>query len=359
MKIGIILHPYGEDKPAGLGRFIFELVKAMLEADSHNQYILFLKNKPKALPQFTGSNWKIEVLGEGRLWLENLRKKPQADIYIFNTPVMPFFWRPKKSIVIAFDFAYKHLTPRNFKEWLVSKTLGWYHGFSIRRANMIVATSEATKRDIIRFFKIPENKIQVIYTGFNKICDIGPKPLDVPRPYFLFTGVIKQRKNVLNLVKGFKEFDQKHSGYNLVIAGNAGGDYADEVRKHFSENNLAERVLMLGYVSDAELSYLYKNALAFAFPSFVEGFIGLPILEAMDCWLAVLASKTSPLAEIGGKNSAVFADPDRPEDIAAGLEKLAFDEKLRSELIQNGYILSQRFSWPRAAKEINILLGKL
>lgn len=359
MKIGIILHPYGEDRPAGLGRYIFELTKAMLEADAQNEYILFLKKKPKILPQFPGANWKIEILGEGRFWLEDLSKIPQADVYIFNTPVMPFFWRPKKSIVIAFDFAYKHLALHNFKERITSIILGWYHGFSLRKADIVVATSEATKRDIIKFFKIPANKIQVIYTGFNKICDIIPKPLNVPKPYFLFIGVVKQRKNALNLVKGFKEFGKKHSGYNLVIAGNASGEYADEIRKYISDNTLTEKVLMLGYVSDAELSFLYKNALAFTFPSFVEGFIGLPILEAMDCGLPVLASRTSPLAEIGGKNSAIFVDPDNPVSIADGLEKLAFDENLRNELIQNGYILSQRFSWKRAAKEINILLGEL
>ena len=359
MKIGIILHPYGEDKPAGLGRYIFELARAMLETNSENQYIIFLKNKPKSPPQFPGTNWRMEVLGGGRLWLENLRKKTQADVYVFNTPVMPLFYKPKKSVVIAFDFAYKHLAARNFKEVLIDRILSWYHGFSLKKADTIVATSAQTKRDIISFFKIPENKIQVIYTGFNKICDIVPKPIDVPKPFFLFTGVVKQRKNALNLVRGFEIYDQRNPGYYLVIAGNAEGEYAESIRKFTKEKNLVGKVLLLGYVSDSELSFLYKNALAFAFPSFVEGFIGLPILEAMDCGIPVLASNTSPLYEVGGKDSAVFVDSDDPEDIAHGLEKLIFDENLRKELIQNGHTLSQRFSWPRAAKEMNALLARL
>lgn len=359
MKIGIILYPYGEDRPAGLGRYIFELTKAMLEADSQNEYIIFLKTHPKIPPRFSGTNWKVEVLNGKWLWLENLRKKSQADIYIFNTPVMPIFWRPKKSIVIAFDFAYKHLTLRTFKEWLFSKILGWYHGFSLKKADMIVATSEQTKRDILSFFKIPGDKIQVIYTGFNKICVISPKPIAVPKLYFLFTGVVKQRKNVLNLVKGFGRFNKEHPKHYLVIAGNAEGEYADEVRQYIKTYELSEKVSLLGYVQDEQLSFLYKNALAFAFPSFVEGFIGLPILEAMDCGLPVLASNTSTLAEVGGKNSAVFVDPDSVEDIAKGLEKIAFDENFRNELIQNGYILSQRFSWARAANEMRILLEKI
>ena len=359
MKIGIILNPYGENKPAGLGRFIFELTRAMVEADQQNQYIIFLKKKPETIPQFPGTNWQIEILGGGKLWLENLKNKTQADVYIFNTPVMPVFYKPKKSVVIAFDFAYKHLAARNFKELLVDRILGWYHGFSLKKADIIVATSEQTKRDIIRFFKIPENKIQVIYTGFNKICDMVPESIDVPKPFFLFTGVVKQRKNALNLVKGFEIFSKENPGHYLIIAGNAEGEYADSIRKFIEEKNLGGKVLLLGYVSDEQLSFLYKNALAFVFPSFVEGFIGLPILEAMDCGLPVIASNTSPLLEVGGKNSAIFVDPDDPKDITRGLEKLAFDENLRKELIQNGRIESQRFSWSRAAKEMSELLSKM
>jgi len=240
-----------------------------------------------------------------------------------------------------------------------AKILIWYHGFSLKKSDVIVATSEQTKRDIVNFFDIPESKIQIIYTGFNKICDIAPQVLSVPKPYFLFTGVVKQRKNAFNLIKGFELFDNKYPGHNLVFAGNAEGEYADEIRRYIKEKDLSGKALLLGYISDGELSFLYKSARAFAFPSFVEGFIGLPILEAMDCGLPVLASNTSPLAEIGGNSSAVFVDPEKPEDISRGLEKIAFDESARQALIENGYILSQRFSWPRAAKEIKTLVEKI
>lgn len=359
MKIGIILHPYGEGKPAGLGRFIFELTKALLEADAKNQYTLFIKEAPETAPNFPGTNWKIEILGSSRWWLENLQRKPKADVYIFNTPVMPLFWRPKKSIVIAFDFAYKHLTGMSARERIVAQALEWYHGHSLKKADLIVATSEATKRDIINFFKISADKIRVVYTGFNRICDIVPVAVRVPKPFFLFTGVVKKRKNVLNIIKGFAEFDKKNPGYNLIIAGSAAGEYAGEARQFVSERGLREKVLFLGYVSDSELSFLYKNAAAFVFPSLIEGFIGLPVLEAMDCGLAVLASKDSALAEVGGKDSAIFVDPYDPIDIAAGLFKIANDEISKRKLIENGCIISQRFSWALAAREIKTLAENL
>ena len=110
MKIGIILHPYDEDKPAGLARTIFELTKGMLEIDKDNEYIIFVKNKPRRDPELPGNNWRLEVLGGGMFWLDHLRRAPRADVYLFNTPVMPFFWKPLKSVVIALDFAYWHLS---------------------------------------------------------------------------------------------------------------------------------------------------------------------------------------------------------------------------------------------------------
>src|SRR3989344_7766597 len=117
MRIGILLHPYDEDKPAGLARTIFELSKGMLEVDRDNEYVIFVKNKPRKDPELPG-NWKLHVLGGGLLWLDKMRFAESLDVYIFNTPVMPFFWRPSKSVVIALDFAYWYLAERTLKSQL-------------------------------------------------------------------------------------------------------------------------------------------------------------------------------------------------------------------------------------------------
>ena len=124
MKIGIILHPYGEKKPAGLGRYIFDLSKALIENDNNNEYIIYLKEKPDKIPNFLGQNWKIEILGFKMFWLDlGLFFARKSDLYIFNTPIMPFFFRPKKSVVIALDFAYKYFKAKNLKEFIFNKFL--------------------------------------------------------------------------------------------------------------------------------------------------------------------------------------------------------------------------------------------
>src|SRR3989344_8116536 len=132
MRIGILIHPYDEYKPAGLARTILGFVNGMLSLDTENEYILFVKKKPRKIPQLPGKNWKLHILGQGVFWLDRMRHAPRADVYIFNTPVMPFFWSPPKSIIIALDFAYQYLPAENIRAFLKNKILGWYHGHSLR-----------------------------------------------------------------------------------------------------------------------------------------------------------------------------------------------------------------------------------
>src|SRR3989338_2844623 len=137
MVIGILLHPYDEDKPAGLGRTILEWTRAMLLFDQKNEYLIFVKHKPRKEPKFPGKNRRLYVLGKGIFWLDHMRHAPRADVYIFNTPVMPVFWRPPKSIVIALDFAYRYLPPKEVSSFFKNVLLGWYHGICLRRADHI------------------------------------------------------------------------------------------------------------------------------------------------------------------------------------------------------------------------------
>jgi hypothetical protein len=139
MKIGIVLHPFDEKRPAGLGRYIFELTKEIIERDPESQFIIYLKQTPKEKLNIGSNNWQTVVLGDGYFWLEGLAGTPKADLYIFNTPIMPFFFRPKRSLVIALDFAY--LDFASFWQWPKMWPLKLYHRFSLRRATKIIAIS--------------------------------------------------------------------------------------------------------------------------------------------------------------------------------------------------------------------------
>src|SRR3989344_2823050 len=131
MKIGIVLHPYGEKKPGGLPRIIFGWTQALLSVDQENEYLIFLKERPITPPDLPGKNWRLEILGSGHFWLERLRQKTPCDVYLFNTPVLPFLWKSPCSVVIALDYPYKYLETKSIREWLFRKFISSYHGRSL------------------------------------------------------------------------------------------------------------------------------------------------------------------------------------------------------------------------------------
>ncbi len=357
MKIGIVLHPYGEQMPGGLPRVIFEWTKALLERDAENEYIIYLKYPPKTNPPLPGNNWKLVVLGPGFLWLNRLRNAPRADVYVFNTPVLPLFFRPLKSIAIVYDFPYKHLPPRDLKDRLRRIVIGWYHGFSMRRADAIVAISQSTKDEIIKLFQIPSEKIKVIYHGFKRICVLPEKKIEVPDKFFFFAGTLKERKNVFIIIRAYHLFLKVNPQtlVKLVISGKSEGSYYESMKKYVFENSLTENVLFVGYLNDEQLSYVYKKASALVFPSIIEG-SGNPILEAMDCGIPVITSNIFGPAELGSDGSALLVDPYNAEDLADAMKKIATDEKTREELIKKGYQQIKKFSWDEAVQQLLVLI---
>ena len=360
MKIGIILNPYGEVSPGGLARTILEWSRGMLQIDQENQYIVFLKSSPKILPDLPGNNWRMEVLGSGIFWLNRLRGASLADVYIFQTPVLPLFFKPKKSVIIAQDFPYLYPRVRRpgIRARLRNLIVYFYHAFSLKKADAVIAVSDSTKDDLIKNFKVPENKITVIHMGFKKICDTPEVLVALPSKFFLFTGVVKERKNVLNIAKAFGKFKKGDTnGYKLVLAGKTEGEYFMAVKKYLEEKNLSKEVIFLGFLNDGQLAHVYKRATALLFPSLVEGF-GFPVLEAMDCGIPVITSNIFGPKELGG-DAAILVDPYNVDEMARAIQKLAADPALRDDLIKKGFLRAKKFDWKDTARKTLKLIYSL
>lgn len=351
MKIGIILDPYGEKEPAGLGRALLDLVRSMIAASPGDEFLIFAKGAVPSRPEFPGNNWSLYPLGGGMFWRDRgLARAPRADAYLYYTPMMPIFTRPGKSVVIALDFAYLEMPVRGFAARMARSIVRLRHARSLRRASAVIAISEATRKDTVRFFGIPEKKIRVIHLGFNQICDLPEKYVDVPEKFFLFVGVMKERKNVLVIIRAFEKFAQRHPDYQLLLAGKAEGDYADRVRHEAATGGARDKIQFLGYRSDGEIAYLYRRAAALVYPSKIEGF-GLPILEAMACGTAVLTSDVSSLPELAG-DAALLVDPDDIDGIADAMKRIADEPGLHGDLVARGRERSKIFSWERAARGV-------
>ncbi len=357
MKIGIILHPYGEKHPGGLPRMIFNWTKAMIESDEVNEYIIFLKeelNSPLNLPR---KNWRVEILGGGRWWLDRLKRRTLCDVYLFNTPVLPMFYRPKGSVVISLDYPYKVQKPKNFHEFIMKYLLAFYHKRSLLAADRIVAISDAAKRDTIEFFGAPESKITTIPHGYTNICALEEQKVDLPPRFFFFAGTLKERKNVMRIIQAFGKFKQKYPSleHKLVIAGKKTGEYYQSLVTYVNSHALDSSVFFLGHVNDNHLSYIYRRAEALVFPSLIEA-TGNPIIEAMYCGLPVITSNINGPAELGGNGSAILVDPSSVDDIMYGMDRVANNPEYRAALVAKGHEQVKLFSWENAASSMITLL---
>ena len=356
MRIGLLLHPYGEKSPGGLGRSVFEMARNLIELDRKNSYTVYFKDQEVPRPSFVGDRWTFKGLGSRALWLTGAFGMDRTlDAYIFFTPIIPFFLRPKRSIVFALDFAYWN-SRGSWRERLSARLLFCLHRRALWRADAIIAISEETKQSVMRLFGIPAKRITVVQLSYVPLGE-RKELLSVPNDFFLFAGVLKERKNVAGIIRAFALFAQNGGAYELLIAGKRGGAYAESLAGLARELGVEERVRFLGYVSDAQLAYLYNKPRALVFPSFIEGF-GMPVLEAMHAGLPVITSDRGALAEVAG-DAALLADPARPEDIAAAMGRIAVDEKLCGELRERGLRRAAQFSWRKTAERILEILTKV
>ncbi len=361
MKIGIVASEIS-NHPAGLERYLYELISHLINEDRKNEYVIYVKSNSKKLRHLSNDNTKIIEVGFGKFWKEiGLFLAPKSDLYIFTGPIGSLLFWPSRCITVVYDFAYKY-SQNSFKNWTAGKIIDLYSWKSFFSSKKIVCISEETKKDLINFFKIRENKIRVIYPGFNKISSMIERNVKLPTgKFFLFVGTIKKRKNIHNIISGFEYFIKNcdQGVYNLVIAGKYVPDdaYYMELLRSVENNKILQgKVFFLGHIEDEELNYLYRHAISLVYPSLIEGF-GLPILEAMDAGLPVITSNASSLKEVAS-DSAILVNPNSYKEIGDAMVKMT-DEIYRNELIQKGRLNVSRFSWDKMSKEFIEVINSL
>jgi glycosyltransferase involved in cell wall biosynthesis len=225
-----------------------------------------------------------------------------------------------------------------------------------RRADALIAVSEATKADLVGLYGLNPAKITVIHEA--AAPRFAPQSAEriaqarqhyhLPERYILAVGTLEPRKNLARLVDACGPLFDDGLADGLVLVGSQGWLNEDFMR-HLASSPWKARVIRPGFVADDDLPALYTGALLTAQPSYYEGF-GLPVLEAMASGCPVCASNTSSLPEVGGDAARYF----HPEDLAemsATLRRVAEDEALRAEMRRAGLARAARFSWARAAAQ--------
>ncbi len=366
MIIGIDGNEANVEKKVGVSVYTLKLLEYFAkQAKPELKFRIFLRNLPLFdLPQTT-DYFQYEVVAGKYFWsqfflplalLKNKFSKNRISVFFSPAHYAPRY-SPCPVITTVHDLSYFHY-PNEFLKKDLYQLKNWTE-YSVRQSKKVICVSQTTKKDLIKYYAVPEEKIEVVYNGFEK--DLQPRTNNQepttynlqPHKYLLYVGTIQPRKNILALVKAFGLFREKYPDFKLVIAGKKGWLYEDLYRE-INNTVYQDKIIFTDFISDNQLVDLYKNAFSYVLPSLYEGF-GIPVLEAMSYGCPAICSYTSSLPEIAG-DAALYFDPENFQELAEKLTILKENKELRNELIKKGKERTKKFSWEKCGEEtLNIL----
>ncbi len=238
---------------------------------------------------------------------------------------------------------------------LTGKFYNYYFPKYAAIARRIVTVSEFSRQDIARVFDYPENRIDVVYNGAHEIfapadqlmIKNARKLLTGGAPYFVYIGALHKRKNIGNMLRAFEHFrGHDPAGHKLLIVG-APMFNSPDLEKAYRGLKYKEDVIFAGRQYNESLSQIVSAASALILVSHFEGF-GIPVIEAMQCDVPVIASNVTSLPEVAG-DAALLVDPDSVDQIALAMTRISSEPLLREHLIEKGRIQRQKFSWDKTA----------
>jgi len=296
-------------------------------------------------------------------------KIPKKGAQYFEFFILPFYLKKYKINLLHFpNFAFPLISKipyivtvhdlafLKFKENLKKRDYFYWKNIfrlSLKKAKLLIAVSENTKKDLNYYYKIPLKKIVVIPSFSSLIFEDFEINLDSKRfklnfPYFLFVGTLEPRKNIERMIEGFLRASSKiKEDLKLIIIGQKGWKYKRIVELIEKNKN---KIIWLKNIDTNELPYFYKNAIALLFPSLYEGF-GLPILEAYKFKIPVITSNISSLPYVAGKG-AIILNPYDIGEIEKAITLIYYNQNLRENLIEKQEEELKKFEYERIGEKI-------
>ncbi len=357
MIIGVDGNEANVEHKVGVSMYTLEILKYFAKhADNDTRFIVFLRNEPNEMMPKETKYFSYETVQGKILWSQvflpyHLRFKTKIDVFFAPAHYSPRFLTVPLVVTIH-DLSY-FMYPNEFLKKDLYKLENWTK-YSIKHASSIIAVSKTTKKDLMKWYGLKDQDIQVIYNGFRKrkqkTTDFDIlKEYDLQKKkYILYVGTLQPRKNIQTLIQAYAAFRKDHPEFKLVLAGKKGWLF-DAIFQEVQSHNLEEDVIFTGYTPDDGLTDLYNHAFCFVLPSFYEGF-GIPILEAMSHQTPVISSHASSLPEIGSE-ACLYFDPHSKDDLHEKIESLYNDKDLYQNLIAAGNERVTEFSWSKCAEE--------
>lgn len=368
MVIGIDANEANVSKRVGISEYAYQILEKLYEfrknGENKHSFLIYLKSKPlEVLPKPTDW-WSYKVVGPSKFWtqlglpFDLYLSKIKPEIFLTLTHYAPRY-SPVPTVVSVMDLSFLHF-PQTFKKNDLYQLTKWTE-YSVKNARKIITISNSSKDDIIKFYKVPEEKVKVVYLGLKSLTmekgENSLKDFGIEKPFILFVGTLQPRKNIEKLIEAFSLIKEPlKEKYQLVIIGKKGWLFEDilEAPKNYG---VEDKVKFLDYINDNDLPLFYKEATLFVLPSLYEGF-GLPVLEAMRYECPVITSNFSSLPEAGG-DAAIYFDPQSERDIKNTIEKVLEDKDLRMKMVKKGSEHIKKFTWDKAARDVLISLEEV
>jgi glycosyltransferase involved in cell wall biosynthesis len=367
----------------GLGHYSRTLIRSL--SDYHPQHAYYLFNpKPSSVFQLKASNIH-EVLPTGFFnqmfrsawrssWVKKDMQKLGINLYHGLSHEIPLGIGETgiPSVVTMHDLIHERY-PEQYNPIDVRIYTRKFR-YACQHADKVIAISEQTKKDIIEFYKTPEDKIRVCYQSCNPAFS---QPVDemerikirlkyqLPDQYFLSVGSVIERKNLLNICKAIFIL-RKDLDVPLVVIGD-GGKYKQQVKDYIRQNGLENKIIFLSdnpsakssasFQSAMDFPAIYQSAIAMIYPSFFEGF-GIPVLEALWSRLPVITSSVSCLPEAGG-DAAYYVNPASAEELAIGMKRIYLEKDLANTMKEKGWQHAQRFTQQKCADAVMGVYGEM
>lgn len=356
MSVSIGMVTYGLNRAiGGIGRYTEELAAALPGCGVRP---LLLQADDMALPEtavkLRGSRLLPGLLTVGQVEIARLARQRRLALVHDPTGAMPLFLTPTRRVGTIHDVI-PYIFPETSTrlDWLIYRC--WLP-LAVRRLDAIITDSEQSKRDIVRYLPVAEEKVTVIPCAANRHyrpltsreIQAALSKYDIHFPYILYVGSIAARKNLPRVLAAYAQVRRRSDKWRMVIVG-ARKWKSSPVYETVQRLGLADVVHFTGFVEEVDLPALYNGADLFVFPSLYEGF-GLPVLEAMACGTPVVTANRSSLPEVAG-DAALLVDPEDVEAIAAAMQRLLSDPALAADLRQRGLERAAQFTWERTARE--------
>jgi glycosyltransferase involved in cell wall biosynthesis len=367
----------------GLGHYSRTLINSLSALFPEHEYFLF-NPKPAALYKPEAGNIH-EIQPSGTLsklfhsawrssWVTSDLKKNNIHLYHGLSHEIPAGIQKTgiPSVVTMHDLIFERY-PEQYSKVDVQIYRKKFR-YAAAHADKVIAISEQTKADLIRFYNTPERKIEICYQSCNpafaqKIASDEKKRIKqlygLPDKFFLYVGSIIERKNLLTICKAMHILNSETS-LPLVVIG-SGGTYKQKVQEYVRKEGLEEKIIFLSetevarnstaFRTAADFPAIYQSATALIYPSLFEGF-GIPVLEALWSRVPVITSNVSCMPETGG-DAAFYVNPNNEEEMAAAMQTVAGDQALRMEMIDKGWEHAHKFTNEKCAASVMMLYNEL